>query len=590
MTRLSILIVALTCLPGLWATRAAPVAASTPLLVVQGEKFGFVGADGQLLTPPRYACCGRWNEGRLWVQERVGADAPGTFLDEQAQPLSPLIFRDLAAVQPERPWPAYARGVAVVGLADGGFGYLNTAGRLLARTSAAGAFQQQTGDLLLCVDAGRVGFVDRTGNNRIPTRFAEATPFRGGRAAAREAGPWGLLDEAGRWVAAPAYDELRWFADEPRFWSYRRNARWGLLDQNGKRLTGAIFDDLRSLGSNAICVQVHARWGLAAADGALLLPPRYAGLKPFGKEPALWAAQSDAGLWGVVSTNGKEIVACAFDDVAAPASGLWLAQQAGLWGLLDRESGQWLTPARYSRVLPLPEAFGALAIAEQGGLWGVIETDSGRERLPLRFSRIQPWHRWLAAQEGATLHLLDAKGLSVRSWKGTPDGLPETERLSEGVGMLRMAKGTTLITPEGTLPWPEPFEQAGEWAEERLPVRQAGRWGFVDRQGKWVIEPRFQAARAFSGGVAPVCEAGRWGLIGQDGAYTVKPRFEALGQPWHGRVPAAVKGRWGLIDTNGVEVLPCVYNGIEWGMDSDGTSLFHGFDPARLPSLKVYGR
>jgi len=173
-----------------------------PLLVVKAERVGFVDASGRLLVAPRYTRCGRWSEGRLWVQEQVGSDAFGTFLDEQAKPVSPMQFCDLSAVRPELPLPCFEKGVAVIGMPEGGFGYLNSQGHVLALTTRAGAFQRQDGELLICVVSNRVGFIDREGETVISAQYETATPFRGGRAAVRQGDQWGLLDaQATGWLS-----------------------------------------------------------------------------------------------------------------------------------------------------------------------------------------------------------------------------------------------------------------------------------------------------------------------------------------------------------------------------------------------------
>jgi hypothetical protein len=60
-------------------------------------------------------------------------------------------------------------------------------------------------------------------------------------------------------------------------------------------------------------------------------------------------------------------------------------------------------------------------------------------------------------------------------------------------------------------------------------------WGFIDRTGKWVIEPKFNDALSYSSGLAAVLSgvdvsnpgtmAGRWGYIDTSGKYVIQPQF-----------------------------------------------------------------
>lgn len=86
------------------------------------------------------------------------------------------------------------------------------------------------------------------------------------------------------------------------------------------------------------------------------------------------------------------------------------------------------------------------------------------------------------------------------------------------------------------------------------PISFGGKFGFVDRSGKIVINPEFDAAGQFlkEGGLAPVGIGGKWGLINRKGKYVVNPQFDAitvLGNP--PTVWVRVGQQWGTIDPNG---------------------------------------
>lgn len=62
-----------------------------------------------------------------------------------------------------------------------------------------------------------------------------------------------------------------------------------------------------------------------------------------------------------------------------------------------------------------------------------------------------------------------------------------------------------------------------------IAFEQGGRWGFVDTDGKVVIEPRYEAARSFSGGVAAVCSGGVWSFIDEAGVCVAEGAFADAG-------------------------------------------------------------
>ena len=555
----------LACVGAATATAGDNAATTLPRRISLDGRHGFVDVDGRLLVAPRYALCGDWSEGRLWVQREADGQRAGCFVDETGKPLTAAVYLDLSDILPEMPLPRFERGTAVVGLREGGHGYLDRSGLLLGRAPAAGAFQRQDDDLLLFVSEKKLGFMNRRGEISIPARYEEATPFRGGRAAARLGEHWGLIDLNGLWVGRSQYDEMLWFADEPRFWMYRQAQRWGVIDRLGQVVAAAHYDDFGVWQGDTVSVRLGGLWGLLAADGQLRVPPAYRSLTPFGEDSTLWAALADHERWGVIDGLGKVVVVCRFEAVQIPNRDLWLAQQEGLWGILNRTNGAWLAAVRYQRIMPLEASFAGLALAEAGGRWGVIETATGKERIAPRFDMLQAWHNWLAAQESGWVRLIGADGREAHGWEGSIEGLPAPESMMQGVGVLRTAAGCNLIDTAGNRLWRERLAEAGAWSGGLLPARRNGAWGYLDRAGAWVITPRFAAAGAFAEGWAPVCEEGLWGLINRRGDYLVKPAFEALGRPWRGLAPAKRAGRWGLIDRRGQEVLPLEYDDIEWG-------------------------
>jgi hypothetical protein len=54
-------------------------------------------------------------------------------------------------------------------------------------------------------------------------------------------------------------------------------------------------------------------------------------------------------------------------------------------------------------------------------------------------------------------------------------------------------------------------------------VRQAGRWGFVDKTGNLIINPQFDEAASFTNGLARVKTGGRFGYVAPSGKFVYSP-------------------------------------------------------------------
>jgi len=90
------------------------------------------------------------------------------------------------------------------------------------------------------------------------------------------------------------------------------------------------------------------------------------------------------------------------------------------------------------------------------------------------------------------------------------------------------------------------FANAGDFAEGLAPVEVNGKWGYIDKLGSFVIKPQYEEAHAFSEGLAAVTPSvpdektdvarwelanarrGKWGFIDKTGKLVIEPQFERV--------------------------------------------------------------
>jgi hypothetical protein len=94
-------------------------------------------------------------------------------------------------------------------------------------------------------------------------------------------------------------------------------------------------------------------------------------------------------------------------------------------------------------------------------------------------------------------------------------------------------------------------------AAVRIGDAKSGKWGYIDRTGLMEISPQFDRASAFSEGLAAVRigddETGKWGYIDKTGKIVYNPQFDRASEFSAGlaavRVGDDKTGKWGYIDT-----------------------------------------
>jgi hypothetical protein len=154
--------------------------------------------------------------------------------------------------------------------------------------------------------------------------------------------------------------------------------------------------------------------------------------------------------------------------------------------------------------------------------------------------------------------------LSMRSGKG----------FSNGLAKVTVDNKCGFIDREGRLVIKPRFDDAGPFSEELAPVEMAGKWGYIDKRGEIVIPLKFDWALRFYEGRALVMVEDKWGYISPKGEMVIKPQFDEAGSfsegvarvciydkdfKW-GFIDQVGKYKWGFIDRDGNWMLKPIYD------------------------------
>jgi len=73
------------------------------------------------------------------------------------------------------------------------------------------------------------------------------------------------------------------------------------------------------------------------------------------------------------------------------------------------------------------------------------------------------------------------------------------------------------------------------------------KWGFIDSNGTYIIEPKYDDATLFLEELAAVKLANQWGYVNMAGEFMIDPQFPQAGRYSQGLAPVIIKGKWGYI-------------------------------------------
>ncbi len=157
------------------------------------------------------------------------------------------------------------------------------------------------------------------------------------------------------------------------------------------------------------------------------------------------------------------------------------------------------------------------------GLKGFLDR-TGNVSIPPAFADVGPFIHGLAraAQDGyCHLAMPDGgrQGTPTTGYPTSCGGAPRDAITPCQVGFIN-TEGRFVIEPR--------FESARDFAEDLAAVRIGGLWGFIDRDGTTVIAPKFDEAQSFREGLAAVRVNDEWGFVDKSGQIVIAPKFEEV--------------------------------------------------------------
>jgi hypothetical protein len=252
------------------------------------------------------------------------------------------------------------------------------------------------------------------------------------------------------------------------------------------------------------------------------------------------SVQVKGGRWGVIDTSGNFVIQpelwnwCRFQDGIAP-----LATKQGKWGIVDK-AGNFIVQPIYSSIGPFANERALVRIGEGSDTrFGFIDP-TGAELIPLNFRKARHFSEGLAAVKVANLwgYILPSGVFRI-----TPrfDGTGKAKRYPDaraGAFVDNLAPVWAgqdyyrFIDTNGSFAFEGGFDDANSFSEGRAVVEQGNRFGYIDKDGRTVIECRFTLARDFSESLARVevvvSRSGfspLTGFIDRDGNMVIAPQF-----------------------------------------------------------------
>lgn len=395
---------------------------------------------------------------------------------------------------------------------------------------------QETGTLYC--EAAEWGYVDTLGAVHSPLKYDYAEDYSNDRALVRKDGKWGMLDEEGNEVLAPAYDNFNFLPNSERqlFFIAQNRRLYGVIDSNANVIVPVQYSKVREYHDDRIAVKnLAGRWGFVDRNAQERIKPIYRVARDFSEGLAIIFDQS---RWGAIDREGSVVIKPQYFRMGDFKEGkAWVHLPKGIKGYIDK-TGRLLFKGKFSKLTNFKNGIARVYIRKKG--WGLINTKGEFILKPKRaYEKIEPFNAYGLAKVkiGKKYRLMNEAGELVGK-----KAYGKIRDFYEGLAVVRVQ-----VLSKNSI----------------APVNL--NWMFIDTTGEVVVDQEFRQLADFVEGRAAFTssENSKRGYINTKGEVVIEPTYFRV-EPFENNraVVWDSYNRTGVIDTTGKVIIPVKYNKI----------------------------
>lgn len=328
-----------------------------------------------------------------------------------------------------------------------------------------------------------------------------------------------------------------------------------MIKMKTKIITAIIFivSFLQNINSQELAlVRENGLCGYMNKKGEWKIKPSYKKAGDFSDNLAV-VFDDEKEKWGFINSSGEVVVDFQFDRAKSFNSGVAVVLKNKRWFYIDK-TGKELKMPDTEKLFDFNEGVAFIRKDKKVGLINV----KGEVILKPTYKKILKFENGFAkVNKGKFWGLINTEGKVVvepiyRKIEGSYQDKIAVAQKDDVWGIINDGE---FIKVEGAVKiWN--FEKGENLTYAKNENKKIG---FINRTGKWVIEPKFRKARAFSCGLAPVMTSKKWGYIDTTGKIVIEEKFRDAEIFSEDLAPVKVHKLWGFINKKGELVIEDKY-------------------------------
>jgi len=327
---------------------------------------------------------------------------------------------------------------------------------------------------------------------------------------------YGLIDLNGKELLPAEYDEITVLEGIENSIIIKKDGKVGLVNDNGSIIAEVIYKEIKKLGNTYkegyITIDENGKYGVTSTTKNQILKNEYDEIAQIYLNE--YFLVTEGGKQKVIDSNGNAIIEEGFDEVKSATSNGIIFVKDNLYGEID-STGNITIEAKYQ---DLKEADGGIYIAKQNDKYGIIDQNQ-IEKLPFEYTGI-------TYNEQANLYLAEdsAYNTSIIDNKFNVKIVGILSEINVEKSYIRMRindeykyydlkcqeKTSSEILKDNTL----------------FLSKKGGKYGFVDDKGNLIVDYIYDdATEQNEYGYSAVKKNGLWGSIDKQGKEIIEPKY-----------------------------------------------------------------
>lgn len=377
----------------------------------------------------------------------------------------------------------------------------------------------------------------------------------------------------------------------PVLFKITQKGKIGFIDKNGKVVIKPQFDDAVDFSEGLTWVAFRTtptsntfRWSLIDTSGKQILKGlNLEGASEFKNGIAsIVTESSNFGFYNraFINKSGKAIAKYSINKSKSFSEGLLPVNDIDVYNTYDIQDNKWGYVDISNNNIIQPQYYEAstfsegLACVNYNGKMGYIN-NKGETVIEPQFRVAGDFHENLApvGNVGDNSYFTDDAGYLSSPGYYTMYGMLRTEVLGETlvessdcVSVYSINLG--FIDKTGKYVIEPQFDKVRYFSEGLACVSKNGLWGYIDKNGKVISDYLYSDAHSFSGGLAAVYgdndfgEA-KWGFINKSGSLVVPLMYDSVEDVRESLAAVKINDKWGFINTKGKLVIKPEYRQVK---------------------------